>query len=755
VWPGAFSYATPFLHSSLPRQGPDREGGFGLASRPEAGTSEEANTKLRVAEEQKGAGESGPKEDLVGPQGTASLEALRAVRLLQAPAARANCVELLPRGGFGAGVPATASRGGCARPEASCQLPGAATCAPPGLHAPPRRAAGPPTGTRAPSAHTLPGTHTDGPAHVRHAPPSPAPRLRPRGAGRRPPIGRTARDARRPAPPLVSHSAEAALAGTSLVRRLAAAAAAAAGARAPAAEGGRAGAGEGGGPVRDDSPDGVSPPSGAGFGLGGAGVQPIHDHGRQEEPDQVPAPSGGGGRGGRAGGGRGPATTRPRSHPGRGEALLRWRSGGGGRRRAVAAAAGGGVAPARGRRPCAPQPWRLLLSRPPPPSPPPPPPPLLPDKGRFNQVGREGGRELGRGEGRSRPTPRRRPRAAPARPLQIRPAAPLPAPPAPRSSPQVRPLPAPAAALPGAPPPPPGVQGYPAWARGLQGASGGAPFPSSLPLPVPGKGGWVVSRAKFPALDSCEITTAHPRLCFAVSPPFSCSLPLPSLSPHSPLLRRPKRQAKPAADEGFWDCSVCTFRNSAEAFKCSICDVRKGTSTRKPRINSQLVAQQVAQQYATPPPPKKEKKEKVEKQDKEKPEKDKEISPSVTKKNTNKKTKPKSDILKDPPSEANSIQSANATTKTSETNHTSRPRLKNVDRSTAQQLAVTVGNVTVIITDFKEKTRSSSTSSSTVTSSAGSEQQNQSSSGSESTDKGSSRSSTPKGDMSAVNDESF
>ncbi|XP_060095537.1 RING1 and YY1-binding protein isoform X4 [Heteronotia binoei] len=175
-----------------------------------------------------------------------------------------------------------------------------------------------------------------------------------------------------------------------------------------------------------------------------------------------------------------------------------------------------------------------------------------------------------------------------------------------------------------------------------------------------------------------------------------------SSSPHSDFfqtkgdLTRPKRQAKPAADEGFWDCSVCTFRNSAEAFKCSICDVRKGTSTR-----------------------------------------------------------PKSDIVKDPPSEANSIQSGNTTTKTSDSNHTSRPRLKNVDRSTAQQLAVTVGNVTVIITDFKEKTRSSSTSSSTVTSSAGSEQQNQSSSGSESTDKGSSRSSTPKGDMSAVNDESF
>lgn len=42
-----------------------------------------------------------------------------------------------------------------------------------------------------------------------------------------------------------------------------------------------------------------------------------------------------------------------------------------------------------GRRPCAPQPWRLLLSRP-------PPSPLRPDKGRFNQVGRAGGREQGR-----------------------------------------------------------------------------------------------------------------------------------------------------------------------------------------------------------------------------------------------------------------------------------------------------------------------------------------------------------------------
>lgn len=53
-----------------------------------------------------------------------------------------------------------------------------------------------------------------------------------------------------------------------------------------------------------------------------------------------------------------------------------------------------------------------------------------------------------------------------------------------------------------------------------------------------------------------------------------------------------KRQAK-VLEDNYWDCSVCTYRNTAEAFKCLMCDVRKGTSTRKPRMNPQLVAQQV------------------------------------------------------------------------------------------------------------------------------------------------------------------
>ncbi|XP_074546724.1 RING1 and YY1-binding protein B [Halichoeres trimaculatus] len=260
---------------------------------------------------------------------------------------------------------------------------------------------------------------------------------------------------------------------------------------------------------------------------------------------------------------------------------------------------------------------------------------------------------------------------------------------------------------------------------------------------------------------------------------------------------RPKRQAKQTADEGYWDCSVCTFRNTAEAFKCSICDVRKGTSTRKPRINSQLVAQQVAQQYPMPPPPKRERREKSERSDRERPEceaepilgesrqeierperikpeverqtkekgdkdqpeedkpdTEKDISPAVTKKPNSKKTRPKSDRHHSPPSDKHSILSGKSAAKSNKNSHISRPKLKNIDRSTAQQLAITVGNVTVIITDFKEKTRSSSTSSSTITSSLGSEQQHQSS-GSESMDKGSSRASTPKGDLSLRHDESF
>ncbi|KAJ8367743.1 hypothetical protein AAFF_G00310820 [Aldrovandia affinis] len=171
---------------------------------------------------------------------------------------------------------------------------------------------------------------------------------------------------------------------------------------------------------------------------------------------------------------------------------------------------------------------------------------------------------------------------------------------------------------------------------------------------------------------------------------------------------RPKRQPKPSSDEGYWDCSVCTFRNSAEAFKCTMCHVRKGTSTRKPRPVSQLVAQQVTQQFTSPTQPKKEKKDKT---DKEKNDKE----PTV-KKNSHKKM---------------------------------RPRLKNVDRSSAQHLEVTVGDLTVIITDFKEKAKAVPTSSATSA-----DQHSQSGSSSDNTERVISRSSSPRGDGSLVNGES-
>jgi len=171
---------------------------------------------------------------------------------------------------------------------------------------------------------------------------------------------------------------------------------------------------------------------------------------------------------------------------------------------------------------------------------------------------------------------------------------------------------------------------------------------------------------------------------------------------------RPKRQPKPS-DDGYWDCSVCTYKNSAEAFKCMMCDVRKGTSTRKPRPVSQLVvSQQVTQQFASPTQPKKEKREKSEKEKGDK-------EPSL-KKNNHKKM---------------------------------RPRLKNVDRSSAQHLEVTVGDLTVIITDFKEKTKPTSTTSST----ASADQHSQSGSSSDNTERGMSRSSSPRGEASSVNGE--
>lgn len=142
---------------------------------------------------------------------------------------------------------------------------------------------------------------------------------------------------------------------------------------------------------------------------------------------------------------------------------------------------------------------------------------------------------------------------------------------------------------------------------------------------------------------------------------------------------RTKRQAK-VLEENWWDCSVCTYRNTAEAFKCLMCDVRKGTSTRKPRINPQLVAQQAAQQY-----------------------------PAGT-------AVPVAAAAGAPPRKERRRGGATSTAgSTRRRRHP--PRLRNIDRSSAQTREVTVNSVTVVITEYKPKVPKSAEQLSTTSSS--------------------------------------
>jgi len=155
--------------------------------------------------------------------------------------------------------------------------------------------------------------------------------------------------------------------------------------------------------------------------------------------------------------------------------------------------------------------------------------------------------------------------------------------------------------------------------------------------------------------------------------------------------RRTKRPAKVLEDND-WDCSVCTYRNTEEAFKCLMCDVRKGTSTRKPRISPQIAAQQYN------PTPAKNKKE------------------GSVKEGTVKEGGGKEKAEK-----KNSTQGTKAGKKSRHP-----PRLKNVDRSSAQTWEVTVNNVTVVVTEYKPKSKKSVSDQSGHLSSASSENGSQS-----------------------------
>lgn len=49
-------------------------------------------------------------------------------------------------------------------------------------------------------------------------------------------------------------------------------------------------------------------------------------------------------------------------------------------------------------------------------------------------------------------------------------------------------------------------------------------------------------------------------------------------------------------DAGWWNCSLCTYKNSSDRFVCEMCDLKRGTSTRKPRCSTDTIVAQVVKQ---------------------------------------------------------------------------------------------------------------------------------------------------------------
>ncbi|CAB4058018.1 RYBP [Lepeophtheirus salmonis] len=161
-----------------------------------------------------------------------------------------------------------------------------------------------------------------------------------------------------------------------------------------------------------------------------------------------------------------------------------------------------------------------------------------------------------------------------------------------------------------------------------------------------------------------------------------------------------KRTSK--GDENYWDCSVCTFRNNAEAFKCSMCDVRKGTSTRKPRINADLVLQpkfsRLRLSLPHPLPQSQHPSLKSSTPDPKLPsiELPSEDEPSTSKGQSKKDRKKK---LEPVPSSSSSGPPPPPAKKKYNINPA---KLRNVDRSSATYHSVTVNDFTVVITEEKK-----------------------------------------------------
>ena len=171
-------------------------------------------------------------------------------------------------------------------------------------------------------------------------------------------------------------------------------------------------------------------------------------------------------------------------------------------------------------------------------------------------------------------------------------------------------------------------------------------------------------------------------------------------------------------EENTWDCSVCTYRNSSDAFKCQMCDVRKNFSSRKPRINPKLLVQQVAKQQQqiqqealrASALQKSSSSKSVEKCPSNK-DRSKVNSSSLT--NSLEKRKTVDLEPMSPTSSTSSSKSVKREKKESASPHKEENgmnakssftfRLKDVDRTNGVTKSITVGNVTVKITEFQLK----------------------------------------------------
>merc|ERR1711915_352010 len=143
-----------------------------------------------------------------------------------------------------------------------------------------------------------------------------------------------------------------------------------------------------------------------------------------------------------------------------------------------------------------------------------------------------------------------------------------------------------------------------------------------------------------------------------------------------------KRSAPPPVEDFLWECTICTYKNNPEAFKCIMCGVSKGTSTRKSRINPDHLAVQVQQALLPPPPPAQKPRASSSQGETQEDSTQGPSSSTASSSSTKKKTGPKP-----------------RKPKTSKT----KSQLENVDPSSATTMEITVDDVTIPITEYRLK----------------------------------------------------